>query len=685
MINLINFIIRGSKASPKAIGYWLLRKLKARRSDKVLPGWQRWLGASSMAAALDHKSFDALIATMRSANPFPGLSDPAALRTALSAEAQNEIHIRAQCAMRREVDLLGSGPFTHGTPVDWTLDFKTGTRWSMQPSRQLPVNSLGKPSDIKVPWELSRLQWLLPVGQSYLLEGDEAHAIFSRAIIEDWMISNPVGRGPNWMCAMDVALRAISIIWLFHACKSSAAWRDIDFLERLIKSLILHAKFIDMNLEYADINGNHLTSDLAGLTVIGIALGGQGISSRWVDRSWRLLGEELPKQVSSDGVNFEASLPYHRLVAELFLLPALARRNVGLMVEPGYMARLVSMADFTNAATMPDGTVPVWGDADDGRALPLGTQALNDHRYLVEMLMTLQQPQTQPNHDEALWWLGVGNSPALTLPEAHSSAFTDSGVHIMRSNDDYIFIDAGPVGMAGRGGHGHNDCLSFEACLRGQTLIIDPGCYVYTSDWRARNRFRGTAVHNTPMIDDQEINRIPRDDWLWYLENDAVPEVRHWNTSDDADLLIASHSGYQRLGQPVTPVRSMMLQKNTHRLIVADHFEGNGAHSVRIPFTLAPGCRIQQSTPGMWQVTTGSAAFIIVVSDLENWQGEIGSAEFSPSYGVKQPVNALTFSRTGPLMPFGLAIMGAADAPANPAEWLKGALVDLANTHQVRA
>ena len=67
---------------------------------------------------------------------------------------------------------------------------------------------------------------------------------------------------------------------------------------------------------------------------------------------------------------------------------------------------------------------------------------------------------------------------------------------------------------------------------------------------------------------------------------------------------------------------------------------------------------------------------------LENWQGEIGSAEFSPSYGIKQPVDSLMFTRTGPLMPFGLAIMREADAPADPAEWLKGALVDLANNQQ---
>ena len=96
----------------------------------------------------------------------------------------------------------------------------------------------------------------------------------------------------------------------------------MDFQERLIKSLILHGKYIDGNLEYADVNGNHLTADLAGWAVIGIALGGRGIARKWVEKSWKLLSAEFPRQVPDDGVCREGSLPYHRLVAELFLLPA---------------------------------------------------------------------------------------------------------------------------------------------------------------------------------------------------------------------------------------------------------------------------------------------------------------------------------------------------------------------------
>ena len=654
---------------PRAIARWMWRRLKARRTSKVLPGWERWLGTSSMAAALDHDKFTDVIATLRTANPFPGLSEPAALAGTLGEDSKKQIMARADMALNRTVDFLGSGPHTLSAPIDWISDFKSNTRWAMRASHRLPINDLGNPSDIKVVWELSRLQWLLPAGQAYVLDGDEKYAEFARIVIEEWIASNPVCAGPNWICAMDVALRAISLVWLAQACKDSPAWRPPDFQERIIKSLILHGKFVDGNLEYADVNGNHLTADLAGLTVIGIALGGRGIARKWVEKSWKLLVEEFPEQVPDDGVCREGSLPYHRLVAELFLLPAMARRNVGLAVAPDYIDRLKSMGRFSDTVTQPDGHIPLWGDADDGRALPLGTQAMNDHRYLGEMTRALDHTLAAPEHDETLWWFGSGASAPPERPAPASSAFADAGVYVMRGKDDYVFVDVGPVGMGGRGGHGHNDCLSFTVSLNGISLIVDPGSYTYTADFEARNRFRSTAAHNTPGIDGTEINRFnPKQ--LWRLSDDAEPEIRHWSTSADVDLLVASHSGYHRLPSPVTPVRGFMLERATHRLIVADGFEGDGDHDIRIPYTFAPNSLLEETGSGIWRIARNGKAFTFVITDPDAWSGNVEDAAYSPAYGISERVPSLVFKRSGPLVPLAFALMAESDTPPAPVRWL---------------
>ena len=43
--------------------------------------------------------------------------------------------------------------------------------------------------------------------------------------------------------------------------------------------------------------------------------------------------------------------------------------------------------------------------------------------------------------------------------------------------------------MRGRGGHGHNDILSFELFLNGFNVVTDCGAYLYTASREWRNRF----------------------------------------------------------------------------------------------------------------------------------------------------------------------------------------------------
>jgi uncharacterized heparinase superfamily protein len=274
---------------------------------------------------------------------------------------------------------------------------------------------------------------------------------------------------------------------MFHACAGSEAWAEPAFRARFLAALHLHGDFVARNLERSEVNGNHFTADAAGLAFAGLFFG----RDAWSDLGWSILVEELPRQVFADGVDFEASTAYHRLVAELFLLPALYRERLGLGVPGAYRERVEAMARFALAYTRLDGTSPLWGDADDARALPLGGQPLGDHRYLAG-LAGLAFPGPA---GEVAWVLGPSRAAELRASDAgHGpTAFPEGGVYVLRAGGDHVFVDCGPVGLAGRGGHGHNDCLSFEAVLDGVHLVTDCGAYVYTASPEWRNRFRGNV------------------------------------------------------------------------------------------------------------------------------------------------------------------------------------------------
>ena len=64
-----------------------------------------------------------------------------------------------------------------------------------------------------------------------------------------------------------------------------------------------------------------------------------------------------------------------------------------------------------------------------------------------------------------------------------------------------LFIDAGPQGAL-TAGHGHADALSIQLITDGRPILIDPGTFCYVCP--ERDRFRGTAAHNTLQVDGRD-------------------------------------------------------------------------------------------------------------------------------------------------------------------------------------
>jgi len=630
------------------------------QAERYLAPWRaRRFDGRRLLNACGEPDLDALWHRLAT-RPYPahtGRVEATELRRLCPGDAER-IRAGAEDALAHRVRLLGADAVELGPRIDWLRDFRTGVAWARGYMRDIGYVNRADASDVKVPWELSRLQWLMPAGQAYLLDGDERWAEGVRAVLDHWIEQNPYAQTVNWSCTMDVALRILSWSWFFRVFHASRAWADRGFRERFLCALFLHGDFTLRHFEYSDVNGNHCTADAAGLVFAGLFFGAGREPEAWLERGWGVLLQELPRQVYPDGVDFEASGAYHRLVAELFLLPALYRRACGLELPAAYRERLVAMARFTAAYCRPDGGTPLWGDADDARALPFGGQALTDHRYLPAVVGTAFDERdlreaSAGSRSEAFWLLGP--AAAARLPEAEtppgppgSHAFPDGGVYVMRNSVDHVFIDCGRVGLADRGGHGHNDCLSFEAALDSLHLVTDCGSFVYTASFEERNRFRSTAFHNTPAVDDAEMNRIDPDS-LWTLHYDARPDPRGFETTAERDRFVGAHRGYERLDPGVTPVRTITLEHATHTLEIRDEFEGSGVHRVEVPLHLANGVVATESSPGLVLLRAGARCFRLEWQPVGAWSFEIGSGRVSPSYGVALPIVRLAWKREGGL------------------------------------
>lgn len=621
-----------------------------------------WLSAEKLANRAGAASVDAWWKDQAAAPFFLHPSDREAWARAFEARyptGKAAIIEAADKVLAHEFDLLGSGPCALGPQLPWLTDFKARREWPLQYSPDIQYSELDRPTDVKVPWELSRCQHFPLLGQAYWLTGDERYAREFVDEVSDWIARNPWGHGVNWICAMDVALRAANWIWGFYFFAGSEACADTAFRGRLLRSLYLHGEWVASHLEKGPVNGNHYLSDGVGLVFLGTFFRRTAAGRRWLDAGRAIVLDEMLVQVYEDGVDFEASTAYHRLVMELFLTGYELLRAHGETIPAAQWTRLERMADFVEAYVKPDGLAPLVGDADDGRVQILGRQAIGDHRYLLSTCAALFgrrdfRARAGRFWEESFWLLGPTGGEAfdrLAPPDAPptSRAFVEGGYAVLRHGDTHVFVDCGNVGMRGIGGHGHNDILSFELVLQGVPLVTDCGAYLYTASREWRNRFRSTAFHSTIQVDDEEVNRFVGPDALWQLHDDARPVDVSFDAGPSRHRFHAAHTGYDRLSPPVRVARTIGMSADGRAVAVADAIDGGGTRRVQWRFPLPPGVtaevdgrdvRFTGAAAGRWLMTAGDPA-------PAAWRLEPGWV--SPSYGVRHETQVLTLAGDMPL------------------------------------
>jgi hypothetical protein len=298
-------------------------------------------------------------------------------------------------------------------PIDWQLDFRSGFRWNERSwHRQIKFGRhLGE--DVKVPWELARMQHLpvLALAAHYARNEtagfrppqDYGHEV--RNQILDFIASNPPGFGVNWACPMDVGIRIANILIACDLLHAAGYELDDSIKAILCSSVRSHARHLATNLEWSpQFRANHYFANIVGMLFCAAYLQRDEESNLWLHFSALELLSEAERQFHEDGGNFEASVCYHRLSGEMLLwglalLDGLPEEQYAILTTqrdwvgpcpprrklsplpmhpiPGSSRmgpvphwcreRVSAIATFTRTATRPDGCVTQFGDNDSGR------------------------------------------------------------------------------------------------------------------------------------------------------------------------------------------------------------------------------------------------------------------------------------------------------------------------------
>ncbi len=536
---------------------------------------------------------------------FPGFGDPkqtGGLQQKLFPAATATLIARAD----RIVDehcwpLLGFGEKCFGKEeIQWKRDPLSGFDWPLDYHADIElIRNDG--SDARVVWEVNRLSHLIALGRAYAVTNRERYTEEFLKELGSWRAHNPVGRGVNWNCAMEVALRAMNLLAAFTLFLRSPRLDEFA-LKDLLQMFDQHGAHIQRNLEFSHIaTSNHYLCDVAGLLWIGLMLPELEASNEWREFGLRELLAEMDKQILPDGVDFEKSTGYHRLKTEVFLYSFVLGHLNGLDIDEKYWTRLRTMIEFMRAYLRPDGRAPLIGDSDSGRILPIADRTADDHEYVVALGAAAFHDsnfkiQNSKAPEEVLWVFGEqGISDYERVSGSAtpaSSDFADAGIYVLRDDDSYLLFTASDSGLNGRGSHSHNDALSVEVSACGVPFIIDPGSYVYTANLHERHLFRSTAYHSTVQVDGEEQNSIDAA-VPFVIGNEAKPRVLNCEIGTETDVIVAEHDGYQRFSSPVTHRRTVRFEKTKRYWTIEDQLMGAGTHELAFRFHIAPELEIE--------------------------------------------------------------------------------------------
>jgi hypothetical protein len=559
-------------------------------------------------------------------------------------------------------DVLGSGPVNlsrrRGGPgaIDWRRDPITGRRYPAAVSHwraQVPGTYAAVGGDIKGPWEIGRCQHLPTMGQAYWLTGDNRYAQAFAATIDDFITHNPAGFGVQWGCAMDVGLRVVSWIMALDFFQGAPALTT-RWWARFLRSLVEHGRFIAANLEFGTLDGriatsNHYLADVFGLYWIATTFPELDSNVAWRGLSEHALEREVQVQLHDDGTSFESSVPYHRLVTEMFLSAYALSLKHGRPFAAPYVQRVAKALAFARAIRQPGGRVPQIGDADNGRAHILSQygrwrQESMDH-LLAAGARVMAWPDLARGVEavdavEAMFW--DVSAPVADVPEVQSAQmlFPDFGLGIISDGGSLAFMTNGRVGTHGFGNHKHCDQLAVELVVGNQPVFVDGGNYVYTSDPEARNHFRGTTSHNTVSVDGIEQHEFKRE-WLFRMFQTGSAELE---AGADAGTrwLAGWHSGYDRLSPSLCHRRRLSVN-GAGTIVIEDQIDGGTSHSCRWQFLLHPSVQVQSVAPATTlQWDGGSARFDIpgglTIDVTDGW--------YSPAYGRRIPTKSIVCTAT---------------------------------------
>lgn len=343
------------------------------------------------------------------------------------------------------------------------------------------------------------------------------------------MGDEPIGAAPHTLLTEGIRLR----YWLdaFSVFKDSPAVSARDVV-RYLDYVRQAAEDIQLNIETR--YGNNWYISLArSIYIAGIYFPEFKAAPSWRFKGMTAADRYVDRNMRSDGLSYEPAINYQNyaiaLMAEMQQIGELNGEEPFTDQELSY---LILQVEALAAVTMPDFTVPLFGDTSDARL---------DFHGLVTFA-------DQLGRDDIRW---VATRGASGQEPSWGSRLYPESYAIMRSgwgaDDQYMFV--GNQDSDYSASHRHPDDLGVVAYAYGRPLVVDPGVYSSVAEADTWLR-RTTEAHNTV-----EVGGAPQPPTS--SSNPLARRSLQWYSNDGFDFYEGEHEDYE----PITHSRSVFSPK----------------------------------------------------------------------------------------------------------------------------
>lgn len=311
-------------------------------------------------------------------------------------------------------------------------------------------------------------EYLLPLVKAFLDKGDERYLDKAKAIVDSWIDSCPRERGGAAWDSYVISMRIVN--WLaFKAELADALAADVDFCERMDTSLAEQYVHLSQHLE-KDLLANHYLEDLKALVILACYFNDR----KTLELVLPALKAQVDEQVLDDGMHFELSPMYQKIVLEDLMRTAVALRASGYG-DYAETFKLQRMCNCLYSLERGINRTPLFNDCGDNVA-----------KSCDSLLACARK--------------------IFGIEPVFHNVLDNSGYCILERQTPAGFIkaifDAGNPGPSYALGHAHCDALSFECFIDGVPWIVNRGTYAYQDG--SRLEFKKTFSHNTVMVDGEE-------------------------------------------------------------------------------------------------------------------------------------------------------------------------------------